>query len=58
MVAANQHNIELDYDAAREIIYGMPYSEWKDKHQAPASDQPKKIYKDTQPLHAEISGHK
>lgn len=27
----------LDYEASREIIYGMPYSEWKDKHQLPAT---------------------
>ena len=23
----------LDYEAAREIVYGMPYSEWKARHQ-------------------------
>lgn len=28
---------EIDYDRARELVYGMPYSEWKAKHQAPAS---------------------
>ena len=27
----------LDYEASREIIYGMPYSEWKDKYQLPAT---------------------
>ena len=31
--AAEDSGIDLDYDDAREIIYGMPYSEWKDKHQ-------------------------
>ena len=30
-------NIELD--AARELIYGMPYSEWKAKHQQEASPE-------------------
>jgi hypothetical protein len=29
----------LDYEASREIIYGMPYSEWKDKYQLPATDE-------------------
>jgi hypothetical protein len=58
MAAAAERNVEMDYDAAREVIYGMPYDEWKDKHQSPASDEQKKKYKDTQPLHAEISGHK
>ncbi|EWH12268.1 deoxycytidine triphosphate deaminase [Catenovulum agarivorans DS-2] len=27
----------VDYEQAREIIYGMPYSEWKEKHQLPAT---------------------
>lgn len=27
----------LDKAQAREAIYGMPQSEWKEKHQAPAS---------------------
>ena len=31
--AAEESGIEMDYDDAREIIYGMPYPEWKDKHQ-------------------------
>lgn len=35
--AANERNIPMDYEQAREIIYGMPYSEWKDKHQPPAT---------------------
>lgn len=29
----------LDYEDAREIIYGMPYSEWKDKFQPPATEE-------------------
>lgn len=35
--SAADHGEEIDYDAAREIVYGMPYSEWKDKHQTEAS---------------------
>lgn len=31
--AAEERGIELDYEAAREIIYGMPYAEWKQKYQ-------------------------
>ena len=30
---------EIDYEQAREIIYKMPYSEWKDKHQTAASPE-------------------
>jgi hypothetical protein len=31
--AAEERDIDLDDAAAREIVYGMPYSEWKSKHQ-------------------------
>lgn len=35
--AAEAKGLELSYDEAREIIYGMPYDEWKAKHQTEAS---------------------
>ncbi len=28
---------DMDYDQARETIYGMPFKEWKEKYQKPAS---------------------
>lgn len=31
--AAADRGIELDKDQSRELIYGMPYEEWKAKHQ-------------------------
>ena len=33
MAAAEDHGQVIDYDSAREIIYGMPYSEWKQAYQ-------------------------
>jgi hypothetical protein len=33
--AAEERGIELDDAKARGIVYGMPYSEWKSRHQAP-----------------------
>lgn len=33
--AAEGKGLEVDYEQAREIIYGMPYSEWKEKYQKP-----------------------
>ena len=33
LAAAKEREVELDFDTAREIIYGMPYSEWKEKYQ-------------------------
>ena len=38
--AAENKNEKIDYELARELIYGMPYSEWKKKYQKKAtSDQ-------------------
>jgi uncharacterized protein len=33
LAAAEERGIELDYEQTREIIYGMPYSEWKSSYQ-------------------------
>ncbi len=33
LAAAEEQGVEMDYDKAREFVYGMPYSEWKDKYQ-------------------------
>lgn len=33
LAAAEEQGLELDYEQARERIYGMPYSEWKEKYQ-------------------------
>ncbi len=57
MAAAKDRGIEMDYEEAREAVYGMPYDEWKDKHQEPASDEQKAKFEETKPLHAQISGH-
>lgn len=37
--AAEEQGVTMDYEQARQEIYGMPYSEWKQKHQPPASDE-------------------
>ena len=33
LAAAEKKNISLDYHQSRELIYGMPYDEWKEKYQ-------------------------
>ncbi len=35
--AANERGIEMTKEEGREVFYGMPYSEWKDKFQTEAS---------------------
>ena len=57
MAAAKDLGNEIDYDAAREEIYGMDFNEWKDKYQKKASDEQMETFESTKSLHAEISGH-
>jgi len=33
--AAQDKGLGVDYEQAREIVYGMPYAEWKEKFQKP-----------------------
>jgi hypothetical protein len=37
--AAEERGLRLSYDEAREIVYGMPYEEWKARHQTEASPE-------------------
>ena len=37
--AAEEQGESVDYDTAREIVYGMPYGEWKEKFQTPATPE-------------------
>lgn len=37
--ASSATGVELDKEAAREIIYGMPYAEWKARYQLEASPE-------------------
>ena len=37
MAAAEEAGQSVDYDSARERVYGMPYGEWKKKYQTPAT---------------------
>jgi len=37
--AASEQGADIDYEAAREVVYKMPYSEWKEKYQLPATDE-------------------
>ena len=42
--AAEKKNISISYDAAREMIYGMPYSEWKTKFQTEITSEQKEKF--------------
>ena len=33
LAAAAERGISMDYEQARELVYGMPYAEWKQRYQ-------------------------
>jgi hypothetical protein len=37
--AADARGVPMSKDASREIVYGMPYDEWRAKHQKEATPQ-------------------
>lgn len=41
---AEKHDQTVDYEQARERIYGMPYAEWKERFQKPASESQQKAF--------------
>jgi hypothetical protein len=41
---AQSRDIDLSDDQAREHIYKMPYSEWKQEHQLPATTEQMKAF--------------
>lgn len=43
--AATDEGLDVDYEMARERVYGMPYSEWKDAHQEKATPEQMAEYK-------------
>jgi hypothetical protein len=49
--AADERGIQMNKDEAREIVYGMPYEEWRAKHQTEASDEQKKAFAASNPGH-------
>ncbi len=42
--AAAERGVEIEYEQARERIYGMPYSEWKAEHQTEATPEQVAIF--------------
>lgn len=44
LAAADERGLEMDYDQARERVYGMPYEEWKAKYQQEATPEQKAAF--------------
>lgn len=45
---AGERNVSLDYEEAREHVYGMPYNDWKKKYQLKATDEQLEAYEKRQ----------
>ncbi|WP_420723129.1 DUF1244 domain-containing protein [Hwanghaeella sp. LZ110] len=49
--AATERGIDMDKDEAREIVYGMPFAEWKEKYQSEATPEQKAAFQDSHKGH-------
>ncbi len=47
--AAGDRGIEMSKDEGREIVYGMPYAEWRERYQTEASDAQKTAFEINRP---------
>ena len=48
VTAAQDQGKEITYEEARELVYGMPYADWKEKFQLEASAEQKRFYSKNQ----------
>ena len=49
--AAEANGVEIGKDESREIVYGMPYEEWRAKHQQEASKESQAAFSASRPDH-------
>ena len=49
--AAEARGIAMDKDQAREVVYGMPFAEWKAQHQREATPEQLEAFAATQARH-------
>ena len=57
MNAAKDLGVDVDYDKAREVVYGLPFDEWKRKFQKEATADQLQQFEESKPMHAFVSGH-
>lgn len=46
--AAEERGISMSYDEAREIVYGMPYKEYKERHQQESTAEQLAAFEESQ----------
>ena len=49
--AAEEAGVALDKEAAREIVYGMPYAEWRAQNQREAPEAQREAFAKSHPKH-------
>ena len=49
--AADEKGIAMSKDQSREIVYGMPYEQWRAKYQTEASAEKKAAFEKARPQH-------
>jgi hypothetical protein len=49
--AAEEKGIPLSKEDSREIVYGMPYEDWKRLHQTEASPDTRSAFEQSRPAH-------
>jgi hypothetical protein len=51
MDAAGERGLDMSKAEAREIVYGMPYDEWRDRYQTEATAEQKAAFAQAKPDH-------
>jgi uncharacterized protein len=49
--AATERGLDIDKEAARTIVYGMPYEDWKAQHQTEATEAQQAAFAKSNPGH-------
>lgn len=51
--AADEKGLKMSYDEAREVVYGMPYADWKAQYQTEATAEQQLTFERSKP----VEGH-
>jgi uncharacterized protein len=49
--ATEEKGISMSKEESREIVYGMPYDQWREKHQREAAPEAQKSFERNRPSH-------
>ena len=49
--AASEAGVEMSKESARELVYGMPYDQWRALHQKEATPEERAAFEKSRPQH-------